>query len=115
AAESLAMLMRLHGNEVHLAHDGRAAVEAIDRFQPDAALLDIGMPELSGHEVARLVRANPAHSGILLVAITGWGQAADKATALAAGFDVHLTKPVDIAKLTALLRERPPQLAAHRA
>ncbi len=106
AAESLAMLMRLQGHDVQLAHDGRAAVDAIDAFRPDAALLDIGMPRLTGHEVARLVRANPVHAGLLLVAITGWGQASDRATALAAGFDVHLTKPVDTGRLAELLQAR---------
>jgi CheY-like chemotaxis protein len=67
-------------------------------------MLDIGMPELDGYEVARWVRSRPIGKGITLIAITGWGQAADKARAVDAGFDHHLTKPVEPDALTELLR-----------
>jgi len=108
AAESLAMLMRLEGHEVHLAHDGASALTTVGNVRPDAALLDIGMPGLSGYEVARAVRADSRLHGIYLVAITGWGQAADKARALSEGFDVHMTKPVDVHRLLDLLQNREP-------
>ena len=108
AAESLAMLMRLEGHEVHLAHDGASALTTVGNVRPDAALLDIGMPGLSGYEVARAVRADSRLQGMYLVAITGWGQAADKARALSEGFDVHMTKPVDVHRLLDLLQNREP-------
>lgn len=103
AAESLATLMRLEGHEVHLAHDGASALTALGSVRPDAALLDIGMPGLSGYELARAVREDPQLGDTFLVAITGWGQASDKARALSEGFDVHMTKPVDVRHLSELL------------
>jgi PAS domain S-box-containing protein len=103
AAESLAMMLRLAGHEVHAAHDGRDAVEAAAWFRPDVALLDIGMPKLNGFEVARRVREQPWGRNVVLVAITGWGQEEDKRRATEAGFDCHLTKPVEPAALEKLL------------
>jgi CheY-like chemotaxis protein len=105
AAESLAILMRMEGHDVQLAHDGTAALDALRSFRADAALLDIGMPGLTGYEVARSARGDPDLRHVLLVAITGWGQASDKARALAEGFDVHMTKPVDVTRLVAVLQE----------
>ena len=95
AADSLAMLLEFGGHEVRVAHDGRAALALAGAFRPEVALLDIGMPEVDGHEVARRLRAEPWGREILLVALTGWGQDEDRVRALAAGFDQHLTKPVD--------------------
>ena len=95
AAESLAILLRMDGHDVTVVHNGRQAVATIDSFRPDIALLDIGMPELSGYEVARRVREGPLGSSITLVAVTGWGQASDKARAADAGFNHHLTKPIE--------------------
>ena len=95
AAQSLADLLRMEGHEVCLAFDGSEALQAFGRFRPDVALLDIGMPHLSGNEVAQAVRRDPGAPRALLVAITGWGQERDRAAARSAGFDVHLTKPVD--------------------
>jgi CheY-like chemotaxis protein len=103
AADSLAMLLRLAGHEVHAAHDGREAVESAGRFRPDVALLDIGMPKLNGYEVARHIRQQPWGRQVVLVAITGWGQEEDKRRAMEAGFDEHLTKPVAPAALEKLL------------
>ncbi|HEY4214313.1 MAG TPA: PAS domain S-box protein [Steroidobacteraceae bacterium] len=108
AAESLATLMRLDGHDVHVVHDGSAAVTAFIRFKPEFVFLDIGMPGLNGYEVARKVRKGSVGQPITLVAVTGWGQETDKARATAAGFDHHFTKPVDPQRLTSLIRETPP-------
>jgi CheY-like chemotaxis protein len=103
AAESLAIILRLEGHEVELAHDGAAALRAFAQNRPDVALLDIGMPSTSGYEVARQIRANPDGARVLLIAITGWAQDSDKAQSRAAGFDHHLTKPVEPEMLIELL------------
>jgi PAS domain S-box-containing protein len=104
AAESLAMLLRMEGHEVCVAHDGRAALDAFSTFQPEVALLDIGMPGISGYTVAREVRKSSLGRAVALVAVTGWGQDSDKAQALAAGFNHHFTKPVEPERLIDLLR-----------
>ena len=95
AADSLAMLLELGGHEVRVAHDGREALAIANAFRPEVALLDIAMPGMDGHEVARALRAEPWGRGVVLVALTGWGQHEDRHRALAAGFDHHLTEPVD--------------------
>ena len=107
AAETLGMLLRMEGHEVLTVHDGRAATEAFAAFDPEVALLDIGMPQIDGYEVARLVRKGPGNRAPILVAITGWGKESDKARALAAGFDHHFTKPIDTEALMTVLRARP--------
>ena len=104
AAESLATLLRLEGHEVGVAYDGQQALATFRELRPEFALLDIGMPKLSGYEVARLVREGPLSRSVTLVAVTGWGQDSDKASALAAGFNHHLTKPVEFDRLSDLLR-----------
>jgi signal transduction histidine kinase/ActR/RegA family two-component response regulator len=106
AAESLAIILRLEGHEVHLAHDGNSALRSFSQHRPDVALLDIGMPKTNGYEVARRIRATPDGDGVLLIAITGWAQDADKAESRAAGFDHHLTKPIEPETLLALLAEQ---------
>ena len=103
AAESLAMLLELEGHEVKLVHDGRHALALIEASPPDVALLDIGMPLVDGYEVARRVRGDTRSRHILLIAVTGWGQEQDKARAMAAGFDLHFTKPIEPQKLIELL------------
>jgi DNA-binding response OmpR family regulator len=95
------MLLRTEGHEVRVVHDGQAALEVFAAFNPDVVLLDLGMPRLSGYEVAERLRAND--SAVLLVAITGWGQSGDRAKSAAAGFDHHLTKPVDYRELAKVL------------
>jgi CheY-like chemotaxis protein/nitrogen-specific signal transduction histidine kinase len=96
AANSLARLLRrLHGQDVRVAHDGPEALAAADSFLPEVALLDIGMPGMDGYEVARRLRENPDLQGLFLVALTGWGQEADRRRSEEAGFDRHLIKPVD--------------------
>jgi CheY-like chemotaxis protein len=108
AAESLGMLLRLSGCKVSVAFDGPHALELLQSFRPDTVLLDIGMPEMDGYEVARRMRADPRGRAVLLVALTGWGQDEDKRRARAAGFDEHLTKPVDPALLNSLFRAARP-------
>ncbi len=104
AADSLAMLLRLEGHEVRVVHDGKQALAGFHELNPEFALLDIGMPELDGYEVARRVRQGTLGRAVTLVAVTGWGQESDKARALAAGFNHHFTKPVEPERLLALLR-----------
>jgi signal transduction histidine kinase/CheY-like chemotaxis protein len=101
--ESLALLLRVLGAEVALAHSGRQALECVAAFNPDVVLLDIGMPGMDGYEVARRIRANPAHRNMQLIALTGWGQDEDRQRSAAAGFNHHLVKPADVDKLRQLL------------
>ncbi len=103
AADSLALMLRLGGHEVHAVHDGQEAFEAAAWFRPDLALLDIGMPRLNGYDCCRRIREQSWGRQIVLVAITGWGQEEDKRRATEAGFDRHLTKPVAPAALEKLL------------
>jgi PAS domain S-box-containing protein len=108
AAESLAIILRLEGHEVELAHDGAAALQSFAAKTPDVALLDIGMPKTNGYEVARQIRSHPDGQDVLLIAITGWAQDSDRAHSRAAGFDHHLTKPVEPDTLIQLLAPSPP-------
>jgi two-component system OmpR family response regulator len=101
AAESLQLLLQLEGHTVLVVNDGNAALEAFDAFKPDVALLDIGMPGLTGYEVAAAIRARSQTA--MLVALTGWGQDKDREHARSAGFDYHFTKPVEPEELVALL------------
>ena len=96
AADSLALLLKMQGHHVNVAYDGEQALRSLESETPDIALLDIGMPKLSGYEVAERIRAQDGASGIALVAITGWGQTPDEQRARAAGFDHHLIKPVEV-------------------
>jgi CheY-like chemotaxis protein len=104
AARSLAkVLTLLHGQNVEVAHDGPSALETAEAFRPQIVLLDIGLPGMSGHEVAEQLRSRPWFEGGLLVAVSGWGQERDRAASRAAGFDHHLVKPVNLATLQNLL------------
>jgi PAS domain S-box-containing protein len=103
AADTLAMLLQLAGHEVCTAHSGQVALTLADSFQPEIALLDIGMPDVDGYEVATRIRETAWGQRVRLVALTGWGQEDDKRRARAAGFDHHLTKPVDPRDLDELL------------
>ena len=103
AATSLAMLLEMSGNQTITAHDGVAAVETAAAFHPDVILLDIGLPGLSGYEVARRIRSEPWSERVTLVAITGWGESEDRQRSTEAGFDAHLVKPIDHAALMKLL------------
>lgn len=103
AASSLGRLLGLLGNEVRVVHDGAAALAEIDRFRPRAVLLDLGMPIMDGFETANQIRARPAGQDIAIVAVTGWGQGRDRERTETAGFFSHLTKPVHLAELEAVL------------
>jgi PAS domain S-box-containing protein len=94
AADSLAELLRLEGYEAHVAYNGAEALAAFARVDPDAALLDVGMPQMSGLEVVRAIRQRPSGQRATLIAVTGWAQERDRRLALEAGFDHHLTKPM---------------------
>jgi PAS domain S-box-containing protein len=100
---SLAMFLRLRGHEVRTAHDGPSALEEVLRRPPDVVFLDLGLPGMSGYDVARQLRAQPKTRDLRLVALTGYGTEADRVKTRAAGFDVHLAKPVDPQALDALL------------
>jgi CheY-like chemotaxis protein len=95
AADSLAMLLRLAGQEIRLANDGPTALSVADSFRPEVVMLDIGLPGLDGYEVARRLRKRPGGENLLLIALTGYGQAEDQRLSREAGFDHHLVKPVD--------------------
>jgi PAS domain S-box-containing protein len=103
AAEALTMLLELFGHQPTVVADGLAAIEAVRDGAFDIALVDIGLPGIDGYEVARRIRMLPNAKTMMLVALTGYGQEADKQRALSAGFDEHLTKPVKIERLQALL------------
>ncbi len=109
AAESLAMILAILGHEVHTASDGQEAVDAAEALRPDMVVLDIGMPRLNGYQAARRIREQPWGRNIVLVALTGWGQAEDKRQAMAAGFTAHMVKPAEPTALAALLRSEPPR------
>jgi CheY-like chemotaxis protein len=106
AAETMAMVLDMSGHEVFRAHDGQTAVEMVKRHDPAVVFLDIGMPGMNGYETASLLRALPGAQARVLVALTGWGSEADQARSLEAGFDLHLTKPVDIDKVQHVLSAR---------
>jgi CheY-like chemotaxis protein len=95
----------LSDHEVLIAHDGEDALKIAREAMPDAMILDIGMPRLTGDQVARAVRSEPWGQRVFLVAVTGWGEPEDKERASAAGFDHHLTKPVDVDVMEKLLAD----------
>jgi len=103
AADTLEMLLVMAGHQVRTVYSGSDALEATESFRPQVALLDIGLPGLNGYQLAGRIRGEPWGRDILLVAITGWGQEADKRRAVEAGFDHHITKPVEVSVLERLL------------
>jgi PAS domain S-box-containing protein len=105
AARMMAMLLEAEGHEVMVEHDARIALTRAVTSLPDVGLLDIGLPRMDGNELARLLRAHPQLRHMTLIAVTGYGQEHDRQAALAAGFDHHLTKPVNAEQLNALLSE----------
>jgi PAS domain S-box-containing protein len=104
-AESLSMVLKLKGHQVDTAYDGSNALAAVERLKPEVVLLDIGLPEMSGYDVAKRIRGMPFGDEVQLIALTGWGQEEDKERSRAAGFDAHLTKPVELERLAKLLAE----------
>jgi PAS domain S-box-containing protein len=103
AADSLGMLLQFLGAEVMVVHDGRSALAAMKTFAPTVVLLDLGMPEMNGLEVARRMREDPQARQVTLVALTGWGQREDRRRTHEAGFDYHLVKPADVGTLQSIL------------
>jgi len=103
ALESLALMLRMEGHEVHCASDGEEALMLAGQRKPEIVVLDVGMPKLDGCEVARRIRAESWGRGAVLVALTGWGQEVDRRRSREAGFDMHLVKPVDPATLCDML------------
>jgi CheY-like chemotaxis protein len=103
AAEALQMLLQALGQECYAVFDGKSAREAAHRLKPHLILLDIGMPDMSGYDVADLLRADFGKDVAVLAAVTGWGQQSDKRLALAHGFNYHFTKPVSAAALKVFL------------
>jgi CheY-like chemotaxis protein len=107
AARIMAMVLGVAGHEVRLAHRGLDSIEAARKFQPDAVLLDIGLPDIDGFEVARRLRVEPGLEKILLVAVTGYGRDQDIRMCREAGFDEHFSKPVNPDALNALIARKP--------
>jgi CheY-like chemotaxis protein len=117
ALKTLSMLVKLMGHEVCEAHDGLEAVELAEQYSPDVVLMDIGMPNLNGYDAAQRIRDQPWGRDMMLIATTGWGQEDDRRRTKGAGFDHHLVKPIDHAKLSELLalvpRQQPKAPAAN--
>lgn len=107
SADTLAMFLKIMGNQAHTAYDGEEAVAMAAEIAPDVILLDIGLPKLNGHEVCMRVRQQPGGKEILIIAQTGWGQEEDRQKSRESGFDHHLVKPVDPATLLKLLADLP--------
>jgi two-component system, chemotaxis family, CheB/CheR fusion protein len=105
-AEMLGLLLEHAGYEVFTAGDGKSGIELIDQVRPDIALVDIGLPVMDGFELARWARSRPEYQSLYMLALTGYGQASDRAAALAAGFDEHLVKPVDAEELRRLMQTK---------
>jgi CheY-like chemotaxis protein len=103
AAVSLAMMLKLMDNEAKTAFDGLEALDVAAAYKPDLILLDIGMPKMNGYETARHIRQQSWAEGITLVALTGWGQDEDRRKSQEAGFDFHMTKPIEPRALEKLL------------
>ena len=108
AARTLGTLLGSLGATTATAFSGKEALDAIGPFKPDVVLLDLGMPDLDGYDVARLIRAKPEWADLRLIALTGWGQDADRERTRDAGFDHHVVKPIEIEHLRQLLSEGPP-------
>jgi CheY-like chemotaxis protein len=103
AARGFQELLELHGHEVRVAYDGLAALVLAASYVADVGFIDIGLPGLDGYQVARRLRETPSYAAATLIALSGYGRDDDKREAAAAGFDRHLTKPVDIETVCALL------------
>jgi signal transduction histidine kinase/CheY-like chemotaxis protein len=109
AADSLALLLNLEGHEAVCVYSAVAALQRVSAFAPDVVLLDIGLPDTDGYEVARRLHGLPGCAAVKLVALTGYGQAEDRERTLAAGFEAHLVKPVDLDALGRILAMHPPR------
>ena len=105
AAISLSMVLEMEGHRVHVAFDGTSGFEAARDSRPEVIILDIGLPDINGYEIARRIRKEPWGVHVDLIALTGWGQEKDRQDAQAAGFDHHFTKPADLERLARLLNK----------
>jgi CheY-like chemotaxis protein len=105
--ETMTMLLETVGHHTAFAHDGAQALAAAETYRPQVVILDIGLPDMNGYEVARQLRARSGGSALFLIAATGWGQDADRARARDAGFDLHMTKPIDFSKLQEVIATLP--------
>jgi CheY-like chemotaxis protein len=112
-ADTLSLLIRMLGFEAKAVYSGEEAVEQIVRFEPDMALIDIGMPQRDGYDTVAAIRQQPGGTHVILVAVTGWSRDEDKRRAYEAGFDLHVTKPMRVETLKELLRLLDPE--AHTA
>ncbi|WP_250504577.1 ATP-binding protein [Caballeronia sp. AZ7_KS35] len=99
AADALTAVLELEGHEVRTVYSGEEAIDVLNHYSPEVVLLDLGLPGMSGIDVARRIRATPATKDVTLIAITGWGQPQDRERTAEAGFDFHFTKPVDVVQL----------------
>jgi len=102
-ARSLAMILSMQGHQVETAYDGPSAIEAVRTFGPEIVLLDIGLPGMSGYEVAKHLQLEPGRDKMIVVALTGYGQDEDKLRAIEAGFDSHLVKPTSLQALASVI------------
>jgi CheY-like chemotaxis protein len=103
AADSMGLVLKMLGADARVVYSGPEALAALESWRADVMLLDVGMPGMDGHEVARRVRQRPDGGGVTLIAVTGWGQEEDVRRTRRAGFDHHLVKPVDVAAVAELL------------
>jgi CheY-like chemotaxis protein len=103
SADTMAMLMKELGHDVRTAYDGPKSLETAIAYRPDVVLLDIGLPGMNGYDVAKRIRQEPDLQDIVLIAVTGYGQASDRQHSQAAGFDHHLVKPADITQVEQIL------------
>jgi CheY-like chemotaxis protein/anti-sigma regulatory factor (Ser/Thr protein kinase) len=102
-ADSTASIMRICGCDVHVAYDGKTAIESVQRLRPDAVLLDIGLPSIDGYLVAEHIRAQPENVSTMIVAVSGYGQEQDRIRSKSVGFDYHVVKPIDPTALAGLI------------
>jgi CheY-like chemotaxis protein len=115
AASTLGAMLEAHGHIVRLAFSGAGALEVLDKFSADLAFLDIGLPDISGYQVARTIRERFPERDIFLAALSGWGSTSDRQKSEEAGIDVHLTKPVTMAVIEHVILSRQRGLAADPA
>jgi CheY-like chemotaxis protein len=109
SAESMALLLELHGHQLRIAHDGPGALAEARSFRPQVVVLDIGLPGMDGYEVARSLRADALTQNAIVIAMTGYGQSEDRQQSLRAGFDHHLVKPLDPDVLQAIILSHAPR------